>query len=157
MAWQRMIGLLAVAALALVGCQQQQTVDASSGAPRLVQPVSEMVAQAGSPIPDVPIPMGFKLDASKSQSDSAAGVRFMDHVYTGRAEVNDVERFFKRQLPVNRWTLVMERYIRGYTVVFFEKDTERLRIQISGNFWSTTVEVQLWTSGRIQNPSGPLK
>jgi hypothetical protein len=47
-------------------------------------------------------------------------------------------------------------FVQGAIMLDFEKDTERCRISITegGLLSSTTVKVAMWTSGRIQTPSG---
>jgi hypothetical protein len=111
-----------------------------------------MVALSNPPIPDLPIPLGFDLDESHSRSFSAAGARYIDHVYKGREDRFAVARFYKRQMPVNRWTLVTDMYIQGDIMLDFEKESERCRVIVTkGSLWHPTyIKVQLWTSGRIE-------
>jgi len=148
-----LIVLVLAAAMLAAGCgNKTQTVDSSSGAPRVVDPYPELLAQARPPIPDLPVPLGFDLNEGKSRSFAAAGARYVDHVYSGGSDKFSVARFYKRQMPNNRWTLVTEMFIQGETMLDFEKDTERCRVIVTGGglFHSSKVKIQLWTSGRIQ-------
>lgn len=149
-------GLLTIAAAMLLaaGCNRTQTVDASSGAPQMVEPMAELIAQPRPPIPDMPVPIGFDLDEGKSRSFAAAGARYIDHLYKGRSDRFAVARFYKRQMPVNRWTLVTDMFVQGDIMLDFEKETERCRVIVTSGslFHSTYVKVQLWTSGRIESP-----
>ena len=88
---------------------------------------------------------------------SAAGARYVDHVYKGRADKFAVGRFFKRQMPINRWALVTDMFVQGDIMLDFEKDTERCRVTITdGSFGATAVKVAMWTSGRIRPPTGAI-
>ena len=159
MAGRNLTTWLALAAAAwLCGCNNTNTVDASSGAPREVQPAYELVAQSRPTIADLPLPVGFDLDEGRSRSFSAAGARYVDHVYYGKDDKFALARFYKRQMPVNRWTLVTDMFVQGDIMLDFEKDTERCRVIITETnkvFHPMSVKVQLWTSGRIESPAGP--
>lgn len=154
----RNILVLCVAAAGLLsaGCNQTQTIDATGGAPRQASPAAGLVAQARSPIPDVPVPIGFSLDEGKSRNFAAAGARYVDHVYKGGSDRFSVARFYKEQMPVCRWALVTDMFVQGSLILDFEKETERCRVTIQehGLFNGSKVTVQLWTSGRIESPAG---
>jgi len=161
MVWRSMTRLAAsilAAALLVVGCNNTQTVDRSSGAPRRVEASTLLIAQSRPPIPDLPIPVGFSLNEGKSRSFAAAGARYVDHVYDGSDNKFAVARFYKRQMPINRWTLVTDMFVQGDIMLDFEKELERCRIIIAdgGMFNPTVIKVQLWTSGRIQPPPGTV-
>ncbi len=127
----------------------------SGGASGDLGPVPELVAMRRPPIADLPVPIGFGLKEDKSRNFSAAGARYIDHVYSGRADKFAVGRFYKRQMPISRWTLVTDMFVQGDIMIDFEKDTERCRINISdGSFGSTKVKMAVWTSGRIVPPAG---
>ncbi|MCK4601387.1 MAG: hypothetical protein KAU28_02905 [Phycisphaerae bacterium] len=156
-----MIALVAAAMLvAAGGCNNDtRTIDASSGAPRQVEPFPELVARSRPPIPDLPMPIGFKLDEGKSRNFAAAGARYIDHIYKGKANKFAVARFYRRQMPTNRWTLVTDRFVQGDVILDFEKETERCYIVITKGslFRPTRIKAQLWTSGRIEAPVGEQK
>ena len=148
---------LVVALVSVAGCEGTgggRTIDASSGAPRQVQPLAELIAQSRPPIPDLPVPIGFKLDERKSRDYALAGARFVDHTYKGRANKLVVKRFYERQMPVNRWVLSTAMFVRGEILMDFEKETERCRIIIvrGSLFHPTYIKVQLWTSGPVRTP-----
>jgi len=126
----------------------------SAGGTGPVGPIPELVAMSRPPIADLPIPIGFDLNESKSRNFTAAGARYADHVYKGSADKFAVGRFYKRQMPINRWTLVTDMFVQGDIMLDFEKDTERCRVTITdGSFGSTVVKVAMWTSGRIRPPT----
>jgi len=143
--------LLALTA-ALVGCNGS----ANSGDAQKIGPEPELVAMRRPPIEDLPVPIGFYLDEGKSRNFSAAGARYIDHAYKGSADKFAVGRFYKRQMPISRWTMVTDMFVQGDIVLDFEKDTERCRISISdgGLFDKTRVKMAVWTSGRIVPPAG---
>jgi len=122
---------LAVAAALMTGCGQEQTVAAGSDAPRQVRPAEELVAMSRPPIPDIPLPTGFKLDEDRSRNVAGRGMRFVDHSYLGNASRFATARFYKRQMPVNRWNLVTDWYSRGVIRLDFQRESESCRIEIS--------------------------
>jgi len=148
-------GLWLAAAMLVAGCGRGQTVDASSGAPRQAPPATELIARARPPIPDLPVPIGFKIDEGKSRDYVLAGARFVDHFYKGNDDKLAVKRFYERQMPINRWMLVTAMFVRGEVMLDFEKETERCRVFITNGslFHKTYVKIQLWTSGPIQTPT----
>jgi len=108
------------------------------------------------PIADLPVPIGFDLVEGKSRNFAAAGARYIDHMYSGRADKFAVGRFYKRQMPINRWALVTDMFVQGDMMLDFEKANERCRISIStsGFFGSTKIRMAVWTSGPIVQPAG---
>jgi hypothetical protein len=128
------------------------TVDSSSGAPRASGAPDGLVAQSRPPIPDLPVPLNFELDESKSRNFLAAGSgsRYVDHVYTGPADKFAVARFYKRQMPVNRWRLETDNFVQGKVILQFQKESETCQITISdaGGWSGTRVEIQLFAGGR---------
>ena len=146
--------LLAAALAGLAGCSGSgESGGMSSGGS--AGPIPEVVAMNRPPIADMPVPIGFGLNEGKSRNFSAAGARYVDHVYKGSADKFAVGRFYKRQMPINRWTLVTDMFVQGDIMLDFEKDTERCRITVTdGSFGSTVVTVAMWTSGRIRPPTG---
>ena len=149
--------LLALSA-ALAGCGGSSgPAGVATDGPSAVGPIPELVAMRRPPIEDLPVPIGFYLEEGKSRNFSAAGARYIDHAMKGRADKFAVGRFYKRQMPISRWTLVTDMFVQGDIVLDFEKDTERCRINVSeggGLFGSTRVKIAVWTSGRIVPPTG---
>ena len=156
-------GMCVVAVLiSAAGCGNPQIVDASSGAPKQILPMSDLVARSQPPIPDLPVPIGFKIDENKSRDYSFSGARFVDHVYKGDANKLRVKRFYERQMPINRWAITTSMFVRGDIMLDFEKETERCRVIISDStflwiFHATYIKVQLWTSGRLETPGQEQK
>jgi len=145
----------ALVAAALAGCNNQQA-SGPSGDPGTVGPMPELVPLNRPPIADIPVPLGFHLEEGKSRNFSAAGARYVDHVFSGSADKFAVGRFYKRQMPISRWTMVTDMFVQGDIMLDFEKESERCRILVTGGgtFRSTKVKVALWTSGRVVPPSG---
>jgi len=146
--------LLCVAAAAVLvsGCNRQgHAVDTSGGVTRQVSVAPGLVAQARPPIPDVPVPVGFRLDQRKSRNFAAAGTRYVDHRYRGGDDKYAVARFYKSHMPISRWALVTDMFVQGNILLDFEKETERCRITIDDGclFHASHLTIQLWTTGRI--------
>ena len=148
--------VLVALCMVVAGCSGSGQSVGPSGPPGTVGPMPELMGQARPPIPDLPVPMDFDLDEDKSRNFAAAGARYVDHVYKGRADKFAVARFYKRQMPISRWTLVTDMFIQGDIMLDFEKDTERCRIMVTDGslLHRTRIKVAMWTSGRIRTPTG---
>ncbi len=143
-----------VAVLAASGCDQQVGHMAASDEAKLgIAP--ELVPAARTSVPDFPVPVGFSLDESLSRSFAAGGARSVFHVYRGRANKFDVARFYRKQMAVNRWVLVTDRFLLGEVKMDFEKETERCLVVITDEKFrsSVAIQVELFTSGRIKSPT----
>jgi len=155
------IYLAVMASLLATGlaCEQQQNEMSAGGQDKKLQQKPGLYPQTKPPIPDVPLPMGFSMDEGRSRSFAAAGARYIDHVYKGRADKFELARFYKEYMPKNRWTLVTDMFVRGDVVMDFEKQTERCRVVVSGGGFlrHTYINVQLWTSGRIPTQAAQKK
>ena len=103
------------------------------------------------PVADLPVPDGFRLDENASRSFAEGGSRYVDHLYTGRADKYNVSRFYKRYMPISRWTLTTDMFIQGRMLLDFEKEGERCRIVIeeTGVMGSSKVQAQVWSRGRV--------
>lgn len=154
---RRAVGVLWVIAMAaMAGCNSGKKMDDSSPPPDEGAPV-ELVAQARPPIPDLPVPIGFDLDEGRSRNLAAAGIRWIDHLYKGKADKFAVARFYRRQMPLTRWTLVTEMFAKGNLTLDFERQSDRCHVTVSDGslFHPTYVHVELWTAGRVPTPPSP--
>jgi len=149
---RRMIWLLSASlAATALGCNGTQKANRPPESNR-VAPIPELRAQARPPIPDLPVPVGFRLDEGKSRTFEAGGARYIDHVYRGGSDKFTVARFFKKQMQISRWTLMTSMFVQGDIRLDFEKGAERCSITITDGdlFHKTHVNVQLWVSRPIQ-------
>jgi hypothetical protein len=148
-------GMVLLAAVATTGCNSNTTND-SGGSARQAEP-TELVAMSRPPVPDLPVPIGFDLDQGRSRNLAAAGVRWVDHVYKGSGDKFAVARFYRRQMPINRWVLVTEMFSKGDLKLDFEKQNERCHITLSDGdvFHATIIRTELWTAGRVPQPQSP--
>lgn len=146
--------LVAVAALAGGCINGVQTVDNTGNAPRQVGVRRALVVKQGSPMRDLPVPVGFKLDERRSRHFRGGSARYVDHVYKGGADKFAVARFYMMQMPVQRWVLVTDMFVQGQVTMDFRKESESCRVTVSGGgaLSSTQIRVTLWTSGRIRSP-----
>ena len=138
----------------LAGCQDNSTIDTGAGAPREVTAPTELVAQARPPVPDLPVPVGCSLDQGNSRSYAAAGFRLVYHTYTGRVDKWAVGRFYKLQMPINRWVLESDRMIRGTIELEFSKDKEKCSVIIDRDGWltPTRIVISVQPSGKLVAP-----
>ncbi|MCE5325008.1 MAG: hypothetical protein LLG01_01190 [Planctomycetaceae bacterium] len=117
--------------------------------------VPDLIPLATSPIPDVPVPMGFKIKEKQTLEFGAGSARYLEHVYKGRADKWELNRFFRQQMQANRWQFVNYLVTDGEFTLEFEKDTERCRVMIADGSWynvihPTSITVRLWSTGPIE-------
>lgn len=142
-----------VAALVLVligGCQRAGHVPRAGRSAKMAKS-AELRAVRNPPIPDLPVPSGFRLDENRSHSFAEAGIRYVEHCYKygGHTDKHAVARFYKRHMPYSRWTLVTDMFVKGNVILDFEKDSERCRVTITRGRGFSSVQVQalVWTRG----------
>jgi len=119
--------------------------------------VAGLIPQSRPPIPDVPVPIGFKLAEQISRNYESAGARFVDHTYEGHADKFQIERFYANQMPLKGWTLLGRQMVRGTFLMRFEKKDEycEIRITTESTFTGerTQITVNIQTLGRGDNPA----
>jgi len=106
-----------------------------------------LVASDQSPIPDVPMPIGFKPVVSKSSSSFDGQVRSVNHVYQGRAKHADAVAFYRNILPIHGWSFVNRSDQNdGTTIQTFTKGRETLEVftqqgTLAGNIDSSVTTI----------------
>lgn len=103
-----------------------------------------LVAATDSPIPDVPMPIGFKPVTSMCSSSFDGIARTVTHVYQGRARAAEAVLFYKQQLPLFGWELT-DKQVHGdnSTTLFYTKGAESLSMRLSNRFNITTIEAYI--------------
>lgn len=144
---------VAAATLLVLGCNNRgnRTIDTTGGAPREVSMLPELIAVSRPYVPDVPVPLDFKQSEKQSIDFGAGSARYVHHVYKGKADKWEVRRFYEKQMPINRWSLVTYMSAEGEISLDYEKSNERCRVIISDGTWlyPSRVIVRVWTSGPI--------
>lgn len=129
-------GLLVVATMWLglvsFGCHGPDTGMPLSDDGRWLPPATGegLVARRDSPIPDVPMPVGFVGVASRSQSSVVDDVRVVHHLYQGQAGVADAITFYRRELPAQGWRLISSQIEVQPAVLLYQKGREQLQISV---------------------------
>jgi len=134
-------GLCGMALLALTGCEKLGIGSSSSdaSAPPAREPLP--VPMVEPPIPDVPVPVGFKLDNPESRNYGFEGARIIDHVYTGNEDKFALKRFYEHYMASSyRWTQTMDRSPEGGVIQLgFQKGPEDCTVTITeGGFLKAT-------------------
>lgn len=113
-------------------------------------PSVELVGQARPPIPDLPTPVGFNLDETRSRNFVTVGSRYVDHLYKGRAEKMAVVRFYQRHMPINRWEPITDVFSQGDMVMDFRKGGEFCRVTVAAGslLHPVYVKVNIWSAAR---------
>ena len=98
-------------------------------------------------VPDLPVPANMKIKKRVSRSFEGAGTRDIDYTYTGWVDIRRVHRFYRDQMPLNRWQMLSDEYGGGVYWLTFQKNREICTVIIRKSliFWT---EVRL----RIQQP-----
>ncbi len=81
---------------------------------------------------DIPLPEGFVLADHSSEDWSSGTIRFVRHRYEGRADKLSVRAFYRRQMPLIRWTSVSESSVDGRHALSFRRAKETCQITIDG-------------------------
>ena len=126
--------LVWVAALA-AGCQRP----AVTGSGADLRPASRLFAS------DIPLPYGFDL-VDRSSEDWASGpMRYVRHNYQGRGDPFAVRRFYRKHMPLARWTPVAESSVGGRCTMMFDRKQESCRVTIVGerSGWAPRVTVEV--------------
>ena len=108
-------------------------------------------------IADIPVPRGFRLDEGRSRDVSAAGQRWIDHVYVGSADKFAVREFYLTEMSKYRWILVTKSFIQGQVTLDYRKDAETCRVIVSDGssmFGKVAIKVFILTSGPLREPAG---
>ena len=92
-----------------------------------------LVSDQTQRIPDVPIPVDFKLVEERSRHFAAGDTRFIDHLYKGTADKFVTASFYRQRMPNVRWKLVTDRFVQGTVFLAFRKGTEECSISIIGD------------------------
>ena len=143
---------IGAATLLILGCDRgSRTIDTSGGAPREVGSYPDLIAISKPYVPDVPVPLNFKIVENRSIDFGSGSARYVRHVYKGKADKWDVKGFYEKQMPINRWSLVTYINEDGEISLDYEKGNERCRVMVTGGDWlyPVRVTVRLWTSGPV--------
>ncbi len=99
-----------------------------------------LVAAVDSPIPDVPMPIGFKPVVSQSSSSFDGAARTVTHVYQGRSRAVETVLFYRQQLPLHDWLPVdKQTHDDGSTSLYYTKGAESLGLRLSERFKTATI------------------
>ena len=79
---------------------------------------------------DLPLPQGFRLVDQSSEDWSGGALRYVRHLYRGRADRHGVRVFYADQMPLVRWTPISDRQADGTIIMRFQKDEEACTITI---------------------------
>jgi hypothetical protein len=115
----------------------------------------ELAAAAKSPVADLPVPVGFTIDADRSRTFDSGVARLVDHLYTGRASTFAVARFYKKAMVLRQWRFVSETFSLGDQDLRFKRPGETCRVRITPGSWlhPTKLKLELWTSEIINRPA----
>lgn len=148
LAWTLVLG----AAGLLAGCPSSSTEPGNGPAP------TELAPMAIPPIPEVPLPVGFRLIEDRSLSMIRPGVQMIAHTYRGPADKYAVRRFYWKQMPLSGWVRRSENDVHSVAVMDWDKEGGdcRITIQDGGLFDKTEIKIEVHTIEKAA-PGGPRK
>ena len=108
-----------------------------------------LVADPGSPIPDVPKPIGFKADAERSSSaGGGGGPRQVHHVYQGVGSIGEAVAFYRQALRNRGWEPAGIRSTEQYeAILHYVKGSEALSVKIGGGGRVSTLVIDITPYG----------
>ena len=130
------VGLLALAAVTgILGCRSSQTRARSA----------KLVASQAPFHRDVPVPAGFRMADQASEDWSNGSARYVRHEYRGRADKLAVRAFYRKQMPLVRWSLLDDSNVHGRIKMRFDRGGESCTISIEDHSsgWSSGVAVRV--------------
>ncbi|MEX0885429.1 MAG: hypothetical protein WD009_03220 [Phycisphaeraceae bacterium] len=104
-----------------------------------------LVAQPESPIPDVPVPVGFRLLQDRGHVDVSGGGRSVHHVYQGRGRQPDAVTFFRQNLPRRGWERTRRPFEEedGSITLAYTNGQENLQIHVQQRYQRLTLTMWL--------------
>ena len=167
---RRLFPLFLVTLLALTACGRRDVsvplfdwTDEGTYVPR---PSGEgLVVAANSPVPDVPVPVGFVPLASQSESSTAAsGNRVVNHFYQGRGELDELLQFYRQNLPRFGWRVAgretqpaPSRRLSRIEQISFVKESEEVRVRAWKRERLMTVQIALGPRDQLPPPASPAR
>lgn len=103
--------------------------DETGAAQAVLLPEIGMLPSTTQRFPDVPQPQDVKADIDRSYVYESSTLQIGRMVYTSRASVNELARFYLRACPEAGWTLKNVLEAAGYDMLF-EKPGKRLTVTI---------------------------
>ncbi len=146
---RRYMSCVLIGIFILTGCAGLSKKDKSSS--------GTLEPQAILKFADVPVPAGFKMLASDSYSFESAGVRVGILKYRGKANVEQVENFYKEQMPMYNWNFLnVVEY--GECMMNFDRDAETCIITLLTKGNQVTMTITLGPKSQMRKKSDrPVK
>jgi hypothetical protein len=113
--------------------------------------------QALAKFADVPVPAGFKILPEESYSFESSGVRVGVLKYRGKANVEQVENFYKEQMPMYNWNFLnVVEY--GERLLNFDRESETCIISLLSKGSQVNITITLGPKSQMRKKSDkPLK
>lgn len=133
----RLALVLGATAVALGGCGGEKNTGVA------------LIPAANSPISDVPVPAGFTIDMSKSNSRvvPASSFRSVNHEYKGSDYMLQVVRFYRDQMPTKGWTMIDQNQVKDKVTLRFNKSKEDCSVAVWEGTLDTHITVNIGPSG----------
>lgn len=156
----RLLMVLGLGMAAAFGCEQRPVAIPPFGVSndfRVLpgQPGPGLVAASESPIPDVPMPIGFRPlpKLCSAAIEGASGARRVHHVYQGMGSAGEAVGFYRQQLPTRGWQLVgLSGGNEADAVLRYTKGPEQMDIRVRGGGVSTLI-IDIYPLGSSPAPA----
>lgn len=143
----RLLTLLLMVVLVLAGCHKVKTPvvaysDEGAHLPAARGPGA--VPHPDSPIPDVPMPVGFRPLPTQSHVSFDGVSRQLVHVYQGRAHPGEIRLMYTQNLPRYQWQKQsVEEAGRNTTILHYTKGRERLTVTIRRSYSVINLTIEI--------------
>jgi len=135
---------LVTLATVLSGCNKPQ-----SGASGQLSPNQSFY------VADFPIPAGFRVNEKNSRHRSYQGVRWVEHVYEGRQELQAVRNFYVTQMGHHEWKPTSDTLTEGGYVLKYKKGVEYCEVRITRAGWLGPTQVSVLIEPYQEAESAP--
>ncbi len=135
------LGILCIMAMLIAGCSSSS--------------MSKLIPSPNPPVADVPIPIGFHIDLSHSQSTyvQKTNLRMVNQEYKGSDPRLSVARFYEDNMPGSGWKTIS---LQGSQriVLNFSKAGEICTITITHGWFHTHIYVVIAPLGAVTTQPG---
>ncbi len=159
----RMLTLAAAAGLAFAGITLSgcATYNAESSSGTSGSQLAGSQGPAASPVQHpmlegIPIPVGFRMVPERSVARESGRLRVAQCEFEGRAQPEQVQRFYLNYMPTAHFTLRQRRLDNGEYKLQFESDTEECSVYIKPNQRSTALVIDLGPLAKGSTERQPL-
>lgn len=147
------MGAIVACMIILAGCSGMQF---GRGGGAATQSVDQGPVPSYLDFGDILIPREFKINKKKTFLVKSSGLVTGVLALKGRVDVLSLVNFFKMSMPKDGWNFITSFEAPEKTIMMFQKGQRWSVINITGNAWSTYLEIAVAPAGK-EGASGLMK